>query len=98
MINNFFLVQIKFGEYGFFFKLKVRYDNFIGGEWVVFVDGEYYQNLTSVIGQLLCEVAFSGKRDIDLALDVAYKVKDKWAYISVQDRAAILFKIVDRME
>ncbi|STL86741.1 lactaldehyde dehydrogenase [Escherichia coli] len=42
-------------------------------------DGEYYQNLTPVTGQLLCEVASSGKRDIDLALDAAHKVKDKWA-------------------
>lgn len=49
-------------------------------------------------GQLLCEVASSGKRDIDLALDAAHKVKDKWAHTSVQDRAAILFKIADRME
>ncbi len=39
-----------------------------------------------------------GKRDIDLALDAAHKVKDKWAHTSVQDRAAILFKIADRME
>ncbi len=38
------------------------------------------------------------KRDIDLALDAAHKVKDKWAHTSVQDRAAILFKIADRME
>ena len=36
--------------------------------------------------------------DIDLALDAAHKVKDKWAQTSVQDRAAILFKIADRME
>lgn len=79
-------------------KLKARYDNFIGGEWVAPADGEYYQNLTPVTGQLLCEVASSGKRDIDLALDAAHKVKDKWAHTSVQDRAAILFKIADRME
>lgn len=52
----------------------------------------------AVTGQLLCEVASSGKRDIDLALDAAHKVKDKWAHTSVQDRAAILFKIADRME
>lgn len=78
--------------------LKARYDNFIGGEWVAPADGEYYQNLTPVTGQLLCEVASSGKRDIDLALDAAHKVKDKWAHTSVQDRAAILFKIADRME
>lgn len=79
-------------------QVKARYDNFIGGEWVAPADGEYYQNLTPVTGQLLCEVASSGKRDIDLALDAAHKVKDKWAHTSVQDRAAILFKIADRME
>lgn len=49
-------------------------------------------------GQPLCEVASSGKKDIDLALDAAHKAKDKWAHTSVQDRAAILFKIADRME
>ena len=98
MTNNPPSAQIKPGEYGFPLKLKARYDNFIGGEWVAPADGEYYQNLTPVTGQLLCEVASSGKRDIDLALDAAHKVKDKWAHTSVQDRAAILFKIADRME
>lgn len=62
------------------------------------VDGEYYSNLTPVTGQPLCEIASSGKRDIDLALDAAHKAKDKWGQTSVQDRAAILFKIADRME
>ncbi len=98
MTNNPPSAQIKPGEYGFPLKLKARYDNFIGGEWVAPADGEYYQNLTPVTGQLLCEVASSGKRDIDLALDAAHKVKDKWAHTSVQERAAILFKIADRME
>lgn len=32
MTNNPPSAQIKPGEYGF--KLKARYDNFIGGEWV----------------------------------------------------------------
>ena len=75
MTNNPPSAQIKPGEYGFPLKLKARYDNFIGGEWVAPADGEYYQNLTPVTGQLLCEVASSGKRDIDLALDAAHKVK-----------------------
>ncbi|STN24378.1 lactaldehyde dehydrogenase [Escherichia fergusonii] len=98
MTNNPPSARVQPGEYGFPLKLKARYDNFIGGEWVAPADGEYYQNLTPVTGQLLCEVASSGKRDIDLALDAAHKVKDKWAHTSVQDRAAILFKIADRME
>lgn len=57
MTNNPPSAQIKPGEYGFPLKLKARYDNFIGGEWVAPADGEYYQNLTPVTGQLLCEVA-----------------------------------------
>jgi aldehyde dehydrogenase len=80
-----------------FLKLKPRYDNFIGGDWVAPVDGEYYSNLTPVTGQPLCEIASSGKRDIDLALDAAHKAKDKWG-IPPFRRAAILFKIADRME
>ena len=98
MTNNPPSTRIYPGEYGYPLKLKARYDNFIGGDWVAPADGEYYQNLTPVTGQLLCEVASSGKKDIDLALDAAHKVKDKWAHTSVQDRAAILFKIADRME
>lgn len=86
------------GAYGFPLKLKTRYDNFIGGNWVAPASGEYYKNLTPVTGQLLCEVASSGKKDIDLALDAAHKVKDQWAQTSVQQRAAILLKIADRME
>jgi hypothetical protein len=46
----------------FSLKLKPRYDNFIGGDWVAPVDGEYYSNLTPVTGQPLCEIASSGKR------------------------------------
>ena len=46
-------------------SLKPRYDNFIGGDWVAPADGEYYSNLTPVTGQPLCEIASSGKRDID---------------------------------
>ena len=34
MTNNPPSAQIKPGEYGFPLKLKTRYDNFIGGEWV----------------------------------------------------------------
>ena len=98
MTNNPPSSRIQPGEYGFPLKLKPRYDNFIGGDWVAPVGGEYYSNLTPVTGQPLCEIASSGKRDIDLALDAAHRAKDKWGQTSVQDRAAMLFKIADRME
>ena len=53
MTNNPPSSRIQPGEYGFPLKLKPRYDNFIGGDWVAPVDGEYYSNLTPVTGQPL---------------------------------------------
>ncbi|EOY0188669.1 aldehyde dehydrogenase, partial [Salmonella enterica] len=48
MTNNPPSTRIQPGEYGYPLKLKARYDNFIGGDWVAPADGEYYQNLTPV--------------------------------------------------
>jgi aldehyde dehydrogenase len=40
-------------------KVRERYDNFIGGEWVPPVEGKYFTNLSPISGQPLCEVARS---------------------------------------
>jgi aldehyde dehydrogenase len=89
---------IKPEEYGFPLKLKQRYDNFIGGEWVAPVKQQYYVNLTPITGEPLCEVASSSAEDIELALDAAHQAKDAWGRTSVQDRANLLNKVADRME
>ncbi|MGP4142582.1 aldehyde dehydrogenase family protein [Sodalis praecaptivus] len=86
------------GEYGYPFQLKARYANFIGGEWVPPLSGDYFVNLTPVTGRPLCEVASSGRDDIDLALDAAHAARPGWGATSVQERAAILHRIADRME
>lgn len=86
------------GEYGFPLRLKPRYDNFIGGQWVQPIEGRYDENLTPVTGQPLCEIASSSKGDIDLALDAAHEAKAGWGSMSIQERANILLKIADRME
>ncbi|MBP0724262.1 aldehyde dehydrogenase family protein [Bacillus sp. RG28] len=77
---------------------KKRYDNFIGGEWVSPVRGEYFNNVTPVTGQIFCEVARSSEEDINLALDAAHTAKDKWGRMSVTERSILLNKIADRME
>ncbi|MCI1679897.1 MAG: aldehyde dehydrogenase [Ewingella americana] len=89
---------VKPEEYGFPLKLKKRYDNFIGGEWVAPAKGEYYSNLTPITGEALCEVASSSKDDIELALDAAHAAKGAWGKTSVQERANLLLKVADRME
>lgn len=79
-------------------KIRPRYDNFIGGEWIAPAGGQYFTNLTPVTGKPLCEVARSTSVDIEFALNAAYQAKDAWARTSAADRAAVLLKIADRME
>ncbi|MGV0802289.1 aldehyde dehydrogenase, partial [Mycolicibacterium elephantis] len=38
---------------------ETRYENFIGGQWVPPVSGDYFENPTPVTGQPFCEVARS---------------------------------------
>ena len=83
---------------GALIDFKDKYDNFIGGQWVAPVDGQYFENITPVTGQVFCQVARSTSKDIDLALDAAHKAKDAWGKTSVTERSNILNKIADRIE
>ncbi|GEB63088.1 aldehyde dehydrogenase [Sinomonas atrocyanea] len=77
---------------------KDRYENYIGGEWVAPVGGEYFENITPVTGKVICEVARSQAADIELALDAAHKAAPGWGKTSVAERALILHRIADRIE
>ncbi|EMA8957731.1 aldehyde dehydrogenase [Vibrio fluvialis] len=80
------------------FNFKSHYDNYIGGQWVKPVNGEYFDNISPVNGQMYCQVARSGAEDINLALDAAHEVRAQWGKTSVAERANILLKIADRVE
>lgn len=79
-------------------QYKEKYDNFIGGEWVAPLDGEYFENPSPVDGKVFTKVARSQKEDIELALDAAHKAKDRWGNTSVAERSNVLLKIADRLE
>ncbi len=78
--------------------IKPRYENFIGGKWVAPVRGQYFQNITPITGQNVCEIARSTAEDIELALDAAHKAREAWGRTSPAQRSAVLLKIADRME
>ena len=77
---------------------KLKYGNFIGGQWRDPVNGRYFDNITPVTGGKLCEVARSDEHDINLALDAAHAAKDKWGRTSTTERSNILMKVAQRME
>ena len=60
--------------------------------------GQYFPNVSPVIGQPFTEVARSTAEDVEKALDAAHKAKDAWGKTSPAERSNILNKIADRME
>jgi len=79
-------------------QFKERYENYIGGEWVPPVKGQYLEVKSPVTGKVFTSVARSTEEDIELALDAAHAAKDAWGKTSVTYRANILNKIADRIE
>ncbi|GLS91096.1 aldehyde dehydrogenase [Psychromonas marina] len=86
------------GSAGAIVTFKQRYENFIGGQWVAPVKGNYFDNTTPVTGEVFCQIPRSTAEDIDLALDAAHAAKDAWGRSSVQERSNILLKIADRID
>ena len=79
-------------------EFKEQYENFIGGEWVAPVDGEYFDNNSPVNGQFLSRIPRSTGKDIDLAVAAAWKAAAHWNKSSVTERSTMLLKIADIIE
>ncbi len=78
--------------------LRPRYDNYIGGKWVAPAEGRYFDNISPITGRPICQIARSQAADVELALDAAHAAKDKWAATAPAQRAAVLYKIADRID
>ena len=92
------MIYAKPGTAGAVVTLKSRYGNYIGGEFVAPVGGQYFTNTSPVDASTIGEFPRSDAKDIDKALDAAHAAADAWGKTSVQDRALVLLKIADRIE
>ncbi|WP_313026230.1 acetaldehyde dehydrogenase ExaC [Pseudomonas lopnurensis] len=79
-------------------SFKTRYGNYIGGEFVEPVSGQYFTNTSPVNGQPIAEFPRSDAADVEKALDAAHAAADAWGRTSVQARSLILLQIADRIE
>ena len=75
-----------------------QYENFINGDWVAPVGGQYFDNPTPVTGEVFTKVARSQAEDVEKALDAAHAAADAWGRTSTTTRARILEQIADRLE
>ncbi len=87
-----------FNKLGVESPYRKRYDNFIGGKFTAPVKGQYFANISPIVGHPFTEVARSTVDDIELALDAAHKAREAWGRTSAAERALILNRIADRME
>ncbi|WP_288832714.1 aldehyde dehydrogenase family protein [uncultured Corynebacterium sp.] len=79
-------------------NFRKRYDNYIGGDWVAPAEGEYFDNITPVTGEVFCQVARGTAADVEKALDAAHAAAPAFGATSPAERALMLHRIADRME
>jgi aminomuconate-semialdehyde/2-hydroxymuconate-6-semialdehyde dehydrogenase len=72
--------------------------NFIDGEFVEPISGNYLDNLEPATGKRYSQVADSGKEDVDLAVEAAEKAFGDWSKTPAQKRSQILLRIADLIE
>ena len=92
------MLYAKPGTPGAVITLKPRYGNYINGEFVAPLSGQYFSNTSPVDASVIGEFPRSDAADIERALDAAHAAADAWGKTSVQNRSLVLLKIADRIE
>jgi acyl-CoA reductase-like NAD-dependent aldehyde dehydrogenase len=86
------------GTTGCIVEIKTTYDNFIGGDWVKPLKGNYAEDLAPATGLAIAEYGRSTVDDVDLAVAAAKAAFPGWAATSTADRAAVLSAIADHLQ
>ena len=86
------------GSEGAKMSFKPRYGNWIDGGFQDPVDGNYFEVISPVTGEVFTEVARSTAKDVEKALDAAHAAAPAWGSTPPAERAKVLNKIADRME
>lgn len=79
-------------------QFKPYYNNYIGGQWVAPVGGEYFEAISPIDGKPFSKAARSKAADIELAIDAARKAFKTWGKSPAAYRSNIMLKIADRIE
>ncbi|WP_293300823.1 aldehyde dehydrogenase family protein [Pedobacter sp. UBA4863] len=79
-------------------EFKSHYDNYINGEFVVPVNGKYFDNISPIDGKVFTKAAHSSPEDLELAVNAASAAFKTWGKTSATERSVILNKIAQRME
>ncbi|MFT5661473.1 MAG: aldehyde dehydrogenase [Sulfurimonas sp.] len=79
-------------------QYKAQFENFIGGEWVTPLSGEYFDNISPVDGEILTRIPRSNEADVDAAVAAGVEAFKTYKHSSVIERSTLLNKIADAIE
>mmetsp|Transcript_28259 Transcript_28259/g.45011 ORF Transcript_28259/g.45011 Transcript_28259/m.45011 type:complete len:574 (-) Transcript_28259:202-1923(-) len=71
---------------------------FINNKFVESVSGETFETVNPATGEVICDVDWANKKDVDLAVRAAKKAFPKWSTTSGPYRRDLLLKLADLME
>lgn len=74
-------------------KLPEKLQNFIDGEFVDAISGQYIENIEPATGEPFCLIPDSGEADIDRAVAAAKAAFSKWSVTPAEKRFEILNRI-----
>ncbi|MEC4728193.1 aldehyde dehydrogenase [Shewanella sp. D64] len=77
---------------------KKQYENFINGEWLAPLSGEYTDNISPVDGEVLTRVPRSNEADVDAAVAAGVAAFALYKHSTVIERSTMLNKIADAIE
>ena len=60
------------------FPYKSKYGNYINGKFVEPLSGKYFDNVTPINNEVICQIARSDAKDVDAALDAAHAAFPTW--------------------
>ncbi|MFZ5654158.1 MAG: aldehyde dehydrogenase family protein [Pseudomonadota bacterium] len=76
-------------------QFKAQYENYIGGRWTPPADGQYFEDLSPIDGELIARIPQSNAKDIDAAVKAGWAAFPAWSRTPAAARAAVLNKIAD---
>ena len=76
----------------------IRIQNFIDGEFVEPISGQYLDNIEPATGKPYSQVADSDAHDVDLAVAAAEKAFHNWSKKPAAERSNLLLRIAELVE
>ena len=74
-------------------SIPYHLENYIGGNLIAPLSGQFIDNINPATGQLFCNIPNSNAKDIDVAVSAARQAFPQWSVTPVEER----FKILNRI-